>query len=657
MTLSLAIVIGINTVNIILLMIVVRYRNRELHPFLVWVFAGSIVFLMLWSLTNYLADISHNSVEALFWTRATFPAAFCMGLFVYLFSHIFPVRRGGVLFPVVYAVMTFLFSIVAFQPALIQSVTLDPVIGVSGVVVGPGYLGAVCLYLAFIGHASYNFIESYRRLIGKEKSQVFFVLIGWATFLSIAVMTNAILPMLTGNAHWSKFGPLGSIIMVSCISYAIIRHKFLNVKVIIQRGLVYSTLLTLIIALYLTLLFFAHLVFQGTNVMSITVSAFITTLVGIFGVSPLTQYFKRVTAQIFFRGGYDYASVLESLAEILNTHIVQDSIVKKTTHILEASLTTKRIAFLFPPRDTVAPEWSVVAIPLRSHKKHIGVLHLSKKRSGEAYTDDDMRLLKTFVDSAGTALEKAALYQQVKEHAEMLERKVEERTTEIRAIQKDQESMMLEISHGLQTPLTIMKGELFFLKKQGYETEKIEAIDTSIDRISFFITKLLSVYRLESAVLTEPVSFNLSTLLTRLVTSFRESVKGSAQVIAVEVEEDVYVVGDEHTIEEACANLIGNAMKYTHPERINTITVTLCREGNTAHLCVRDTGIGIRSEHIPHLFTKFYRVKEHETKHIQGTGLGLAVVKKIVTMHGGAVSLTSEYGVGTTIQIILPLTR
>ena len=127
MTLSLAIVIGINTVNIILLMIVVRYRNRELHPFLVWVFAGSIVFLMLWSLTNYLADISHNSVEALFWTRATFPAAFCMGLFVYLFSHIFPVRRGGVLFPVVYAVMTFLFSIVAFQPALIQSVTLDPV--------------------------------------------------------------------------------------------------------------------------------------------------------------------------------------------------------------------------------------------------------------------------------------------------------------------------------------------------------------------------------------------------------------------------------------------------------------------------------------------------------------------------------------------------
>ena len=653
MSLALGITIFTNVINATLLAFVIQ-KQKSASRLHLTLFGASIFFLLTWSIMNYLADSSMSVNEALWWTRLSFIPAFFMGWLIFVFSWVFPIRRGPWWVIWVYFGGILFFSLTALTNVFIKTVELDMFVGVSGVALGSMYAPTMVFCFVTIFHSLYNFVQNYRTLLGQQRQQVLFVLFGWMFFFGFAMVTNAVLPYMLGNANWSKFGPLGSIFMVSFVSYAILRYGFLNIRVIIQRGLVYSTLLSLIVAMYIGFLFLTHILFHGTTTASITLSAFITTLVGIIGVPSLTQYFKRVTAKVFFREGYDYATVLGSLIEILNTHLAQDSIVKKTTSILEKALKAEQIAFLFPPSDGVVPVWSVVAIPLRSNKKHIGTLHLGKKRSDESFTEEDIHLLQTFTDSAATALDKAVLYRQVKEHAETLERKVEERTREIQDIQKGQESMMLEISHGLQTPLTIMKGELFFLRRKGYETEKIETIDSSIDRISFFISRLLSLYQLETTVHMSPEPFNLSELLARLVASFVENVRGREIEIESHIAENVHVVGDAHSIEEVCANLIENAIKYSHPARRNTIRINLKKENGVVYMCVSDTGIGIRREHLSNLFSKFYRVKEQDTKYIQGTGLGLVIAKKIVMMHSGSIELASEYGKGTTIVVTFP---
>jgi K+-sensing histidine kinase KdpD len=149
--------------------------------------------------------------------------------------------------------------------------------------------------------------------------------------------------------------------------------------------------------------------------------------------------------------------------------------------------------------------------------KKIGKLIVGKKLSGDSYSPKDINLLETFTKQAGIALEKAFLYKQVEDYARTLEEKVEERTQEVVAIQKEQETMMLEISHGLQTPLTIMKGELFLMRKQGHDTKRVDTIDASIDRISSFIYRFLSLTKLESAAIIPLSRLNLSSLLTHVI--------------------------------------------------------------------------------------------------------------------------------------------
>src|SRR4030042_4711851 len=99
-------------------------------------------------------------------------------------------------------------------------------------------------------------------------------------------------------------------------------------------------------------------------------------------------------------------------------------------------------------------------------------------------------------------------------------------------------------------------------------------------------------------------------------------------------------------------NLISNAVKYTPAG--GRVTITLNDHDAFVKISVADTGIGIKSEDIPHIFDKFYRVKSIETRQIVGTGLGLTIVQSIVEAHLGTISLESTEGKGTTFTVLLP---
>jgi len=106
-------------------------------------------------------------------------------------------------------------------------------------------------------------------------------------------------------------------------------------------------------------------------------------------------------------------------------------------------------------------------------------------------------------------------------------------------------------------------------------------------------------------------------------------------------------------LDRAVANLLSNAVKYT-PEG-GMVKVSLTRQSGNARLAIKDTGIGIPEEAIPHLFEEFYRAPNAREQVKQGTGLGLVIAKEIVTRHNGTIRVSSEVGTGTTFTVILPL--
>jgi signal transduction histidine kinase len=125
--------------------------------------------------------------------------------------------------------------------------------------------------------------------------------------------------------------------------------------------------------------------------------------------------------------------------------------------------------------------------------------------------------------------------------------------------------------------------------------------------------------------------------------------------VEVEAAPTVLVVGDRVMLEQAVLVLIDNAIKYNRPG--GRVLVRVSAEGNRANLAVKDTGIGIASEHLPHLGERFYRVDKARSREAGGAGLGVSIAQSIASRHRGSLQYESEAGEGTTATLSLPLAR
>jgi two-component system phosphate regulon sensor histidine kinase PhoR len=124
--------------------------------------------------------------------------------------------------------------------------------------------------------------------------------------------------------------------------------------------------------------------------------------------------------------------------------------------------------------------------------------------------------------------------------------------------------------------------------------------------------------------------------------------------LTTDISDEVPVLqADESKIQSMVANLVNNAIKFTHEQ--GRVSVLVSHQGGDLIICVSDTGMGIPKEDLPKIFDRFYRV-HRPGKQIQGTGLGLAIVNEIVMMHAGRIEVESERDQGTTFTVVLPLT-
>ena len=117
--------------------------------------------------------------------------------------------------------------------------------------------------------------------------------------------------------------------------------------------------------------------------------------------------------------------------------------------------------------------------------------------------------------------------------------------------------------------------------------------------------------------------------------------------------EDLVVKGDKVYLKQLFFNLLDNAIRYTPAD--GTISISMVRKGESAAVAVRDSGIGIPEEHIPHIFERFYRVDKARSRTEGGAGLGLSICQHIAKVHGGRIEVESQVGEGSTFSVFLPL--
>ncbi|MDP2730606.1 MAG: ATP-binding protein [Dehalococcoidales bacterium] len=212
---------------------------------------------------------------------------------------------------------------------------------------------------------------------------------------------------------------------------------------------------------------------------------------------------------------------------------------------------------------------------------------------------------------------------------------------------RSQRYFVADASHELRGPLTVIRGNLDLLKRNISEADKMEALQAmgreSI-RMSKIIDDLLFLAEVESG---EPLKCQ-DVSLKGILAEEAERAKNIAgrRKIILKKQQDVFVKGDAQRLRQLLANLVDNAIKYT-PED-GTIVLSLFRDRDWVQLDVTDTGIGIASEHLPHLFDRFYRVDKARSRASGGTGLGLAIVKGIAEQHGGKITVTSKPGEGSS---------
>ena len=216
-----------------------------------------------------------------------------------------------------------------------------------------------------------------------------------------------------------------------------------------------------------------------------------------------------------------------------------------------------------------------------------------------------------------------------------------------------------KVSHDLRTPLTSIRMfvetlQLGRLADPVRQAEALEIISEETARLSALINRLLDWARMESGK--RSYRFERQAL-EPILEGALQAFEPQRLSVPTELRRTFApglppVMADREALTEALLNLLNNAFKYTGPEKV--ITVSAARTGPVVSIAIADNGPGITAPDQKRIFDKFYRARDPLERTIEGSGLGLAMVKHIVTAHGGKVSVASDVGQGATFTITLP---
>ena len=247
---------------------------------------------------------------------------------------------------------------------------------------------------------------------------------------------------------------------------------------------------------------------------------------------------------------------------------------------------------------------------------------------------------------------------QGKDEASQLGRSFNEMADQLKNLEVTRQSFVANVSHELRSPLTSMKGFLEAMMDGTIPPEEhdhyIDIVLSETRRMTAMVNDLLDLARIESGIITVNYEvFDINELIRRTLITFEARISEKQMELDVRfANEQSFVYADSNQISQVLRNLIDNAIKYSPEGR--TLLVSTYALRKEVYVTIRDTGVGIPAEDVPHIFDRFYKVEKAHTPSPQvGSGLGLAIVKKIIEAHGQSITVKSARGKGTQFTFTL----
>jgi PAS domain S-box-containing protein len=287
---------------------------------------------------------------------------------------------------------------------------------------------------------------------------------------------------------------------------------------------------------------------------------------------------------------------------------------------------------------------SYLCIPMITHDRVLGAMTIANAESGRRFSDDDVRVAQDIAVRAALAVETAQSYQQ------------------LQSANRVKDEFLATLSHELRTPLNAVLGYARMLQSGAIAHEKVpqalEVIDRNAGALAQIVEDVLDVSRIvlgKAKLKVQPT--DVAAVVEDAVATVKPAADAKDLTLKCYLGHGTATVsGDHNRLQQVVWNILSNAVKFT-PSGGN-IDVRVTQNDSHVEVVVRDTGIGFPASFLPHVFERFRQAESGTTRMHGGLGLGLAIARHIVEMHGGTIEAASGgEGKGATFRVSLPLSR
>lgn len=503
-------IIGLLTIGLfILLNNAKKIKNRA--------FVALNLFIALWLFSLFIADISTNLTVALWAFRAGLFFGEIMLLCFFYFSLVFPVKsKVSYRSAVIYSVPIIITSVLLLTPLGVSSVSIQG-FGVQPETIGFVYTFSDLLGLLYLLIGILILLIKYRHSEIQEKNQIKFILFGLSLAIIVNVFTGLVLTLLKVDTNAILFGSFSLFVFSAFVAFTIVKHGFLDVRLIVARTIGYVFTIATIAGIYSVILFGLLARFVGVDQVS-TAQQLLYIVLAVFlafTFQPIKRFFDKLSNKLFYRDAYEPQVLLNQLSSLLVSSIDLDKILHESANIIQHHLKAEHVIFhinkskgsdhqavgksltevesldkkfseliknihgkIIVPQDLTEHDSRLVTelsklniavvarmISLTQRNTTIGYLILGSKKSGNLYNQQDLRIINIIADELALAIENALRFEEIQKFNITLQQKVDDATRQLRrtneklkALDETKDEFISMASHQLRTPLTSVKG-------------------------------------------------------------------------------------------------------------------------------------------------------------------------------------------------------
>ncbi len=700
---------GPTIVGLILVAVIVgskNYKSKVNMSFIIWVL-NILAYITL----NFVTRLPSNLSDGLMWTRAALAVANFIPLTFYYFSRCLTRNKTPSKW-YDYAIYTIPFLMIptSFLSSNIVEVTQSNY-GLVLSKTGP-LLFLTIFYFVFAFYFAYSQLYKFQKTATQSvRSQIKLISISSGAIIVINLTSQIILPKFGFYNIGNIVGNPSILIFVGAVGYSIIRHKLFDIRSTAIRSLIFTiTIAASIVVIIFLIITPFHYIFKDIKltiwpeIYLINVSLLMALSYGTF-----KKALVKATDKVFYRNGYDPEIVLSRIGRVLASEILLDNMSQKIKTIIETSLRVSQVDIIVLNKNQIFYEagnffvkvhdelsndlaslgdnilifdelddgqtklildkYGIdVFVPLTTSNERNGYLILSHKLNGTAYDLEDIKLIDNIRSELSIAIANSRSYSQIQQFNSSLQTKIQQATADLTRANEElkkqdsvKDDFISMISHQLGTPLAVMDGFLTLVVQgfYGKPNEKMQdALEKTLSRtrnMKGLVFDLLNISRMTAGKFFLEIS---DVDLAKVVAEEIEELQRQAHDRNVKLnyhppEHNIPTLKiDEPKTRQAILNLINNAIFYS-PN--GTVEVYLDSDETNVIFKVIDTGIGVPEEEKAHLFTKFFRAENARKESPNGTGIGLYLVKRVITDQHGRLIFSSQVGKGSVFGFMLPI--